>query len=150
MLLTQTTTAQPDSIARAEKVERRRLARNIVLSRARARMSQHTLAQRAGVTRATISNIERASGSAQVGTIFRIASALNTTAAALLSDPELPNESDDDLDQLAARESERAIDTHDLLAAVNEAYGEADVVFPRYSRAGRPRLRREVMADATP
>jgi len=61
------------------------LGANIAHRRRAARISQTDLAQRAAVSRATISNIERACYDPTLSTIERIANALNVTVVKLLA-----------------------------------------------------------------
>ena len=52
---------------------------NVIVERARARLSQSELAKKAGVSRQTISRIERASSDVGLAVIERIATALGTS-----------------------------------------------------------------------
>jgi transcriptional regulator with XRE-family HTH domain len=113
------------------------LARNVIIYRARRRLSQQALADRAGVSRATISNIERGEGDPGITIVTKLAVALDTSPAELLVDG-LPPESatDEELAQLAESARDDAVDAHALIAAIDEA---VDRPVERYSRAGRPR-----------
>lgn len=71
-----------ESTARAPALEALRV--NVIVGRARSRLSQEQLAERAAVSRPTISRIERGVSDVGITVIERIAKALDTTASALL------------------------------------------------------------------
>lgn len=108
---------------------------NVIIGRARVRLSQEQLAERAGVSRPTVSRIERAAADVGIEVVQRIADALGTTVSELF----LPA-GDDRLDEneIAARldtGDDEFIDARAVLDAVDEAAGRE---IERYSRAGRP------------
>lgn len=63
----------------------RSIGERIRLCRESQGISQEELAQRAGMDRTAIGKIERAERSVRIQTLFRLASALQTTASKLLS-----------------------------------------------------------------
>lgn len=110
---------------------------NVIVGRARARLSQDQLADRASVSRPTISRIERAVGDVGVQVVERIASALGVTIAELFAPPGLGLVGEDEIARRAAAGDDEFVDAQDLLDAVDEAAGRPII---RYSRAGRPRM----------
>jgi transcriptional regulator with XRE-family HTH domain len=121
--------------ARAPALEALRV--NVIVGRARARLSQDELAKRASVSRQTISRIERAATDVGIDVVDRIATALGTTVSELLV-PFGPDRVDDEeLARRAAAPREESIDARALLAAVDEAAGRP-AELERFSRAGRP------------
>jgi len=116
------------------------LARNLILFRARRRFSQAELAQRSGLSRNSVSNIERGDVSPTISVVGRLATALETTLPDLFADETVPDvANDDELARLAAAGREGAIDARSLMVAIDEAAGYPS---SRYSRAGRPRVAR--------
>ncbi len=110
---------------------------NVIVGRAKARLSQAQLAARANVSRQTISRIERAATDVGIEALARIAAALDTTLAELLA-PVPPARADDvELARRAATPHDEYIDARTLLDALDEAAGRADEL-KRFSRAGRP------------
>jgi len=67
---------------------RKILAQNLRTKRAALGLSQEELADRAGLHRTYVGSVERAERNISVDNIERLAAALNTSAAALLSVPE--------------------------------------------------------------
>ena len=118
---------------------------NVVVERAIARLSQAQLAERAGISRPTLSKIERGvAPDVSVGIIQRIADALGTSVANLLVlPPDMDRvESDEEIAQRMATATDADfVDVDVLLAAIDEADA---VPRKRYSNAGRPRLARQV------
>lgn len=104
-------------------------------------MSQSDLAERAGVSRQTISRIERAAGYVGLDVLERLATALGTTIGTLV-EPYVPDDPDDD--EIARRVDEPRddyVDARALLAAMDEA-GSSASALERFSRAGRPPVSR--------
>lgn len=109
---------------------------NVIVSRARARLSQEALADRAGVSRPTISRIERgAIDDVGVDVVQRLAGALGTTVAELFVFPNRDEEDDAELARRAAAPDDEFVDADVFLDALDEAAGRP---IERYSRAGRP------------
>jgi transcriptional regulator with XRE-family HTH domain len=106
---------------------------NLIFRRARARLSQEELAERAGVSRPTISRIERAACDVGVETVERIAIALGVPVADLFVPARRGRVDDDELERRLADPESEFVDAFDLLDAIDEA-AEPE----RYSRAGRP------------
>jgi transcriptional regulator with XRE-family HTH domain len=123
--------------ARATALEA--LRANVIVGRARARLSQEQLAERAGISRPTISRIERGAGAVGVDVVQRIADALGVTVASLFVPPSAGTVDDDKLALRAAAGDHEFVDAEALLDAVDEAAGPP---IERYSRAGRPPLAR--------
>ncbi|MBV9440731.1 MAG: helix-turn-helix transcriptional regulator, partial [Candidatus Eremiobacteraeota bacterium] len=75
---------------------------NVILGRARARLSQGQLAERAGVARPTVSRIERAVGDVSLDVVQRIADALGVNVADLFVPPSAAAVDDEELARRAA------------------------------------------------
>ena len=118
---------------------------NVVVERAIARLSQAQLAERAGISRPTLSKIERGvAPDVSIGIIQRIADALGRSVADLLVPPPDMHraESDEEIAQrMATATAADFVDVDVLLAAIDEADA---VPRKRYSNAGRPRLARQI------
>jgi transcriptional regulator with XRE-family HTH domain len=110
---------------------------NIIVGRAKSRLSQEQLAERAGVSRPTISRIERAQADVGIDVVEHIAVALGVNVAELFTP--WSNEEPDESELIARGNDEDFIDAGDLLNAVDEANGAP---LERYSNAGRPRVAR--------
>ena len=125
------------------------LSVNVVVARAFARLSQAQLAERAGISRPTLSKIERGvAPDVSIGIIQRIADALGTSVADLLVPPPDMDrvESDEEIaHRMATATAADFVDVDVLLAAIDEADA---VPHKRYSNAGRPRLARQVPPSA--
>ncbi len=119
------------------------LSVNVVVARAFARLSQAQLAERAGISRPTLSKIERGvAPDVSIGIIQRIADAVGTTVADLLVPPPDMHhvESDEEIaHRMAAATAADFVDADVLLAAIAEADTPPR---KRYSNAGRPPLAR--------
>jgi len=117
---------------------------NVVVERAIARLSQAQLAERAGISRPTLSKIERGvAPDVSIAIIQRIADALGTRVADLLEPPPDMHrvESDEEIAQrMATSTAADFVDVDVLLAAIDEADA---VPRKRYSNAGRPRVARQ-------
>jgi len=118
---------------------------NVVVERAIARLSQAQLAERAGISRPTLSKIERGvAPDVSISIIQRIADALGTSVAGLLVPPPDMDrvESDEEIaHRMATATAADFVDIDVLLAAIDEADA---VPRKRYSNAGRPRLARQI------
>lgn len=77
------------------------LGRRIQAARVQARCTQEELARRIGMTRTTITNIERGQQRIQIHTLYAIAEALSVTPEALLPSPK--SQGFDDLNPLIPR-----------------------------------------------
>jgi putative transcriptional regulator len=132
---------EPVKSERAAPFERRTsreiLNGNLIFERARARLSQAALAEAAGVTRQTISEIERGVANPTLDVIERIANALGVGADRLFVYRRPGLVDDVELARRRAEAPEESVDAWDALAAIEEAAGRDPA---RYSRAGRPRL----------
>ncbi len=112
---------------------------NVIVERARARISQGELAERAGISRQTVSRIERASTDVGLSVVERIASALGTTVTVLV-EPYVPDNPDEaELARRINAPTEEFIDAEAFIATMDEAHGIGRSV-RRFSRAGRPPL----------
>ena len=108
------------------------LRKNVVRKRAEKSVSQSTLADRAGVSRPTISKIEQGDGNVTVAILERIATVLGCTLEQLFErDAELCDELD--LTRRANAPDSEFVDGRALLAAIDEANES------RFSRRGRRR-----------
>jgi transcriptional regulator with XRE-family HTH domain len=116
---------------------------NVVVERAIARLSQAQLAERAGISRPTLSKIERGvAPDVSIGIIQRIADALGTSVADLLVPPPDVHrvETDEEIAQrMATATAADFVPARVLLAAIDEANATPR---KRYSNAGRPRVAR--------
>ena len=126
------------TVASARAPAREVLRVNVIVGRARARLSQEELADRAGISRPTLSRVERAAGDVGLDVIERIASALGVAVAELLVPPSEARVDDRELARRAAAAEDEFVDADALLEAIDEAAGPIE----RYSRAGRPSLAR--------
>jgi transcriptional regulator with XRE-family HTH domain len=117
---------------------------NVVVGRAHARLSQVQLAERAGVSRPTVSRIERGSGDVGIEVVQRIADALGVTVASLFEPVDTSPVDDAEIARRAADPPEEFSDLGPLLAAIDEANSAPEEHrerrIQRYSRAGRPPL----------
>jgi transcriptional regulator with XRE-family HTH domain len=123
------------------------LSVNVVVGRARTRLSQHALAERSGVSRPTISRIERAAVDVGIDAIERIATALGMQVSELFVPGDTGILDDAELARRAAAPNREFVDADALLAAIDEAdSGNAGGTgvdakrsrVRRFSRAGRP------------
>jgi transcriptional regulator with XRE-family HTH domain len=128
------------NLARTPALEALRV--NVIVGRARARLSQDQLAQRAGTSRPTVSRLERAAGDVGIAVVQRIADALGTTVADLFTLPNANRVADNELARRASAGDDEFVDANALLAAVDEAAGRPATEVDRYSKAGRPSLAR--------
>lgn len=115
------------------------LRANLIFGRARAHLSQGQLADRAGVSRPTISRIERAIGDVGVDVVQRIADALGVAVADLFVPPSAEAVDDHELARRSAAGDDEFVDAGALISAIDEAAGRP---IERYSRAGRPPVAR--------
>lgn len=116
---------------------------NTIVGRAKARLSQAELAERSGVSRPTISRIERAAGDIGIEVVERIADALGVTVASLFVPARTERVDEDEIARRAADADGEFVDARTLIAAIDEAAGRpAPVEIERFSRAGRPRVAR--------
>ena len=116
------------------------LRANLIAGRARARLSQDALAERAGISRPTVSRIERgAADDVGLDVIQRIADALDLSVADLFISPSSADVDDAELARRAAAADDEFVDAEAVLDAVDEAAGRPR---ERYSRAGRPPVAR--------
>lgn len=111
---------------------------NVIVGRARARLSQSDLAKRAGLSRPTISRLERAAGDIGIGAIQRIADALGTTVSDLFLVAHEDHPSEDELALRAEADDDSFVDADALLGAIDESAGRSAEAAERYSKAGRP------------
>lgn len=115
------------------------LRANIIFGRARTQLSQEALAERAGISRPTISRIERGVGDVGIDVVQRIADALGVPIGELFIPPSAGPVDDDELARRAADPASEFVDARAVLAAIDEA---ASQPIERYSRAGRPPVAR--------
>jgi transcriptional regulator with XRE-family HTH domain len=121
----------------------RELSVNAVILRARAGLSQTALCELAGISRDTLSRIERWEADPTLTVLEKLAAGLGVEFTALFSSEHMQDventedADDDDLLRLAAEGHEGSGDARALLAAIDEAAGYSP---ERYSQAGRPRM----------
>jgi transcriptional regulator with XRE-family HTH domain len=116
---------------------------NLIVGRAKACLSQEAFAERAGISRPTVSRIER--GIAEdvgLDVVQRIADALGYAVADLFILPSISRVDDAELARRAAANDDEFIDANEVLDAAAEAAGPERSAIKRYSRAGRPPIRR--------
>jgi transcriptional regulator with XRE-family HTH domain len=114
------------------------LSAGVIGLRARRELSQSALCKLAGVSRDTLSRIERCEADPTLSVIDKLAKAFGVAVSDLfVSDvgDDLPD--DAELARLASLGHEGWVDADALMAAMDEASGSGPA---RYSRAGRPRL----------
>ena len=126
------------SLTRARPPALEALRVNVIVGRARARLSQSELAKRAGLSRPTISRLERTVGDIGIEAIQRIAVALGTTVSDLFLAASDNYPSDDELALRAQAGDASFVDADALLKAIDESAGRPTQVTQRYSKAGRP------------
>ena len=114
------------------------LRANIIFGRAWAQLSQEALAERAGISRPTISRIERGIGDVGIEVVQRIADALGVPVHELFISPSAGPVTDDELARRAADPASEYVHARAVLAAIDEAARPVE----RYSRAGRPPMAR--------
>jgi transcriptional regulator with XRE-family HTH domain len=116
------------------------LSTNVIITRAQRKLSQAALAKRAGISRVTLSKIEGGDSDPTIGTVARIAAALDVALSDLFVGDDEGFADDNELRRIAKENSrEGAVDGETLFAAIDEAAGHNP---ERYSNAGRPRLPR--------
>ena len=112
------------------------LAVNLISWRARNRLSQASLAKKAGVARQTVSKLEVGVGNVTIAVLARLADALQCPLAKLFEGfPEPGPVSERELLRRAKAPRSEFVDTLAFLEASDEATANG----ARYSRAGRPR-----------
>jgi len=117
---------------------------NVIVGRAKARLSQEELARRSKVGRPTISRIERGAENVGIDVVQRIADALGLSVADLFVSPNMEPVSESKLARRAAASDDEFIEAD----AFFEVLKEADDLpgggrqIQRYSRAGRPPMER--------
>ena len=119
---------------------------NLVVERARALLSQDMLAHRAGVSRPTLSRIERGTAAdVGVAVVQRIADALGVTVAHLFEPSLEPrHETDEEVaHRIATGRAEDFTDADALFVAMDDLHR----ITPRYSRRGRPPVARPVPSE---
>jgi transcriptional regulator with XRE-family HTH domain len=117
---------------------REALRSNVLFRRAQKRLSQATLAERAGISRTILSAVENGEGNVTLESIEKIAGTLETSVADLFAQPVSLGASDADLARRADDGPEAYVDADDFLAALDDRAG-------RYSKRGR---RKAVSASA--
>ena len=122
----------------APPASRELLSGNLIFERARAGLSQTGLADAAGLSRQTISEIERAATNPSLDVIDRIVRALGITIDRLFVIHRSGLVEDEELARRRSTGREDTVDAFELLDAVEEAAGRSR----RFSNAGRPRMGR--------
>jgi len=122
----------------ARPPSRELLSGNLMFERARAGLSQTGLADAAGLSRQTISDIERGATNPSLDVIDRIVDALGITIDRLFVPHPSGLVDDDELVRRRASGREDTVDAFEALDAIEEAAGRPR----RFSNAGRPRMGR--------
>jgi transcriptional regulator with XRE-family HTH domain len=122
----------------ARQPARELLSGNLIFQRARAGLSQTGLADASGLSRQTISEIERGATNPSIDVIDRIVDALGITIDKLFVVHQSGLVDDDELERRRASGREDTVNAFELLDAIEEVAGRPR----RFSNAGRPRLRR--------
>ncbi len=112
---------------------------NLIVARARAKISQAELAAKASVSRPTISRIERGTTHVSVDTVQRLADALKTSVSELVLSRGVDRPDEAELIRRASAPRSEFIEADALMAAFDEAAGHP---VQRYSKAGRPTMAR--------
>jgi len=112
---------------------------NLIVGRARAKLSQTELAEMASVSRPTISRIERGTTHVSVDVVQRLADALDTSVSKLFLSKGADRPDETELIRRASAPRSEFIEADALTAAFNEAAGSPA---QRYSKAGRPTMAR--------
>jgi len=120
----------------------RELSVNAIILRARAGLSQTALCELAGISRDTLSRIERGEADPTLTVLEKLAAGLGVEVTALFSsehrqDQDTEDTDDDEMLRLAAEGHKGSGDARALLAAIDESAGYSP---ERYSQAGRPRM----------
>jgi len=129
----------PIQSARDAPVAAEVLRANLIIERARSRISQQQLAERSGVSRPTISRIERAAGDVTLDVIERLARALHVPVHALFTPPPQGPTSRAEIERRATAPDSEFVDADAFDAALDEAEGRTS---RRSSRTRRSRLDR--------
>ena len=120
----------------ARPPSRELLSGNLMFERARAGLSQTGLADAAGLSRQTISDIERGATNPSLDVIDRIVDALGITIDRLFVPHRSGLVDDDELVRRRASGREETVDAFEALDAIEEVAGRPR----RFSNAGRPRM----------
>lgn len=128
----------PPITPNARPPSRELLSGNLIFERARAGLSQTGLADAAGLSRQTISEIERGATNPSLDVIDRIIDALGITIDRLFVLHSSGVVDDVELEQRRASGREDTVDAFEALDAIEEAAGRPR----RFSNAGRPRMGR--------
>ena len=113
------------------------LSGNLIVARARARISQSALAEAAGITRQTISDIERGSANVTLDILDKIVAALGISIDRLFEPPFRGVVDDDELIRRRNAPRQDFVDARDLHVAIDEAAGRPT---SGYRASRRPRL----------
>jgi transcriptional regulator with XRE-family HTH domain len=114
----------------------RMIATNVLILRATARLSQQALADKAGLSRVAVSEIERAtSTNPSYGTLYRIAAALDACVTDLLAPFQQGEPTTEEIRQRALDPDSQFVNAE----ALQEAISNGQI---RYSPAGRPRSKK--------
>lgn len=113
------------------------LSGNLIVARARARISQSALAEVAGITRQTISDIERGAANVTLDILDKIVAALGISIDRLFEPPFRGVVDDDELIRRRNAPRQDFVDARDLHVAIDEAAGRPT---SGYRASRRPRL----------
>lgn len=113
------------------------LSGNLIVARARARLSQAALAEAAGVTRQTISDIERGAANVTLDVLDKIVGALGIAIDRLFEPPFTGVVDEAELLRRRNTARDQFVDARDLHAAIDEAAGRRK---SGYRASRRPRI----------
>src|SRR5665213_2932251 len=99
------------------------LSGNLIIARARARISQSALAEAAGVTRQTISDIERGAANVTLDVLDKLVEALGISIDRLFEPPFRGVVDDDELLRRRNTPRDDFVDARDLHTSIDEAAG---------------------------
>lgn len=121
-----------------DHVARDALRYNLVFRRAKLRLSQSTLAERAVISRTLVSDIEQGHANITLDVLERLAAALESTASKLIA-PIRRGSSDADIARRRGDGPDAFVDGRDFLAALDEVNGSPAGAKPAktYSKRGR-------------
>lgn len=110
---------------------------NVIALRARRQLSQAALAELAGISRATLSNIERGDANVTIDVLERLSLALDVEIGNFFEPVDFGEPDDDEIVRRGNDSADNFIDAFVALEAIEEAAGRPANV-ERYSKAGRP------------
>jgi transcriptional regulator with XRE-family HTH domain len=126
----------------APRPARENIRANLIVARAQARLTQAQLADAAGVTRQTISDLERGAVNISVDVLDRIAGALSIEIRQLFTTPFAGLVDGTEIARRRALPRSESVDADALFAAIDEASGQTPKSGAAALRPSIPRNRR--------